>query len=364
MESSKVPNVEGGEKGRDFSYAMQLATSASFPMVLYTAIKLNLLEIISKSGPGSKLSASQITAQLATKNSNAASMVDRMLRLLSAYSVLTCDEVNDSGEDGSVHKRVYGLTPVGKYFIENEEGFSVSPLVELHNDKVFIDSWYELRNAVIEGGIPFNRVHGTHAFDYPSRDPRFNELFNKGMVGPTGIILEKILSEYKGFEQLCTLVDVGGGLGITLHKIISKYPLIKGINFDLPHVVHAAPSYPGVDHVGGDMFECVPGGDAIFMKMILHDWSDDHCLKLLKNCFNALPDGGKVIVVDLILPEKPDTSTSSKGILSSDVLMMTVNPGGRERSENEVRALAVSAGFRDSKLVTRVGSLGVTEIYK
>ncbi|CAI9109029.1 OLC1v1008761C1 [Oldenlandia corymbosa var. corymbosa] len=301
---------------------MQLATSALFPMVLYTAIKLNLLEIIAKSGPRLTLSPSQIVAQLAMKKPAAASMVDRMLRLLSAHSVLTCDEVAGSGEDGSVHERVYGLTPVGKYFVENEEGFSVSHLVELHNDKVFMESWYELGDAVIEGGIPFNRVHGTHAFDYPSRDPRFNELFNKGM--------------------LCTLVDVGGGLGITLHKIISKYPLIKGINFDLPHVVRAAPSYPGMDHVGGDMFECVPGGDAIFMKMILHDWSDDYCLKLLKNCFNALPEGGKVIVVDLILPEKPDSSPSSKGILSTDVLMMTVNPGGKEWSENEVRALAVT----------------------
>ena len=75
--------------------------------------------------------------------------------------------------------------------------------------------------------------------------------------------------------------------------------------------------------------------------MILHDWSDDHCLKLLKNCFKALPDHGKVIVVDLVLPVKPDTSAFVKGIFKTDALMMTQHPGGKERSESDVRALAI-----------------------
>ena len=65
------------------------------------------------------------------------------------------------------------------------------------------------------------------------------------MVGPTAIMMKELLQQYKGFEHLQTLVDVGGGLGITLHKIISKYPSIRGINFDLPHVIENAPSYPG-----------------------------------------------------------------------------------------------------------------------
>ncbi|CAI9106578.1 OLC1v1005767C2 [Oldenlandia corymbosa var. corymbosa] len=264
MENSTVDG-KGGEKGENFSYAMQLVTSASLPMVLYNAVKLNLFGIIAKAGHGSKLSPAQISAQLDTQNPGAASMLDRMLRLLSTYSVLTYDEV--AAEDGAGCERVYGLTSVGEFFVPDENGISISPLVELLHDKVLMDSWYELGNAVIEGDVPFNRVHGTHAFDYPSRDPRFNELFNKGMVGPTAITMNEILDHYKGFEQLHTLVDVGGGLGITLHKIISKYPSIKGINFDLPHVVEAAPSYPGVVHVGGDMFESVPGGDAIFMKV-------------------------------------------------------------------------------------------------
>ncbi|KAL3519222.1 hypothetical protein ACH5RR_021811 [Cinchona calisaya] len=351
--------MEKSEKQQHFSYVMQLVTSASLPMVLYTAVKLKLFEIIAEAGPGAKLSPSDIASKLpgtTSKNPDAASMLDRMLRLLSSHSLLTFDVQNE--------EIVYGLSPVGEYLVPDEDGNSVAPLVELLQDKVLIDGWYELGNAVLEGGIPFNRVHGTHAFDYPSRDPRYNELFNKGMVGPTALTMKEVLQQYKGFQHLHTLVDVGGGLGITLHKIISKFPSIRGINFDLPHVIQDAPSYPGVEHIGGDMFESVPGGDAIFLKMILHDWSDDHCLKLLKNCFKALPDHGKVIVVDLILPVKPDTSTFVKGIFQADVLMMTQNPGGKERSEADVWALAIGAGFKDTKLECRAGNVGVLELYK
>ncbi|PPD84376.1 hypothetical protein GOBAR_DD18691 [Gossypium barbadense] len=74
--------------------------------------------------------------------------------------------------------------------------------------------------------------------------------------------------------------------GATLSMIVSKYPTIKGINFDLPHVIENAPTCPGVEHVGGDMFASVPKGDAIFMK----------------KCYEAVPDNGKMIVADSILP--------------------------------------------------------------
>lgn len=103
-----------------------------------------------------------------------------------------------------------------------------------------------MKGAVLEGGIPFNRVYGTHAFEYPGLDPRFNQVFNTAMFNHTTIVIKKILDLYKGFEHLEKLVDVGGGLGVTLSLITSRYPHIKGINFDLPHVIKDAPSYIGM----------------------------------------------------------------------------------------------------------------------
>lgn len=83
------------------------------------------------------------------------------------------------------------------------------------------------------------------AFEYHGTDPRFNKVFNRGMSDHSTITMKKILEDYKGFEGLKSLVDVGGGTGATLNMILSKYPNIKGINFDLPHVIEDAPAYPG-----------------------------------------------------------------------------------------------------------------------
>lgn len=186
------------------------------------------------------------------------------------------------------------------------------------------------------------------------------------MVSHTTIAMNSILESYKGFERLKmkSLVDVGGGLGITINIITTKYPSIRGFNFDLPHVIQHAPAYPGVEHVGGDMFENVPKGDAIFMKWILHDWDDDHCLKLLQNCYEALPYGGKVIVVDALAPVKPDTSARAKSTCQSDLIMLTQNPGGKERSEQEFLDLATAAGFQGISIECFVCNLWVMEFYK
>jgi len=98
----------------------------------------------------------------------------------------------------------------------------------------------------MEGGIPFNRVHGMHIFEYASGNPRFNETYHKAMFNHSTIAMERILEHYEGFQNVERLVDVGGGFGVTLSMITSKYPQIKAVNFDLPHVVQDAPSYAGM----------------------------------------------------------------------------------------------------------------------
>ncbi|KAL6209544.1 hypothetical protein ACLB2K_020484 [Fragaria x ananassa] len=106
------------------------------------------------------------------------------------------------------------------------------------------------------------------------------------MVSFTTLIMRRILDSYKGFEHLTQLVDVGGGLGVALSLITSRYPHIKGINYDLPHVIKQAPQYPGVEHVGGDMFSNIPK--------------------------HTIPDNGKVIVVEVLVPDEPISSPAEK----------------------------------------------------
>nr|WJH18563.1 O-methyltransferase COMT1 [Artemisia annua] len=327
-----------------FLFAMQLATASVLPMVVKTAIELDLLETIAKAGPGGLLSASELVAQLPNvKNPEAPVMLDRICSLLASHSVLTC--TLKESDDGS-SERFYGLAPVCKFLIKNEGGVSLAPLLLMNQDKILMESWYYLKDAVLDGGIPFNKAYGMSAFEYHGKDQRFNKVFNSGMFGHSTMTMNKIVDLYDGFNGLTTLVDVGGGTGASLNMIISKHTSLKGINFDLPHVIEDATTYPGIEHVGGDMFESVPKGDAIFMKWILHDWSDAHCLKFLKNCYKSLPENGKVIVAECILPEAPDTTTATQNVIHIDVIMLAHNPGGKERTEKEFEALAKEAGFK------------------
>ncbi|XP_043713777.1 caffeic acid 3-O-methyltransferase-like [Telopea speciosissima] len=342
-------------------FAMQLASSAVLPMVLRSVIELGILEIIGKAGSKDEISSSEIVSKLPTKNPDASVMVDRMLRLLASYNVVTCSLRTHN--DGLV-ERLYGLAPVCKFLLENEELGSLDMLLLMHQDKVTMEGWFHMKDAILEGGVPFNRAFGMTSFDYEGVDSGNNILFNKAMKGQTTITMNKLLQTYKGFESLNSLVDVGGGFGIALKMITSKYPSIKGINFDLPYVVAEAPSYPGVEHVGGSMFESVPKGDAIFMKSILHDWSDEHCLKTLKNCYKALPNGGKVINVEAILSEAAESNRVARAGYQIDNMMMMINPGGKERTKTEFEALAKEAGFSSLQIICPVINLWVMEFIK
>ncbi|KAK7285721.1 hypothetical protein RJT34_20500 [Clitoria ternatea] len=351
------------EDEESFSYAVQLANSVVLSMTLQTATELGVFDVLQKAGKDAKLSAKDIASQISCNNPHAPSMLDRLLALLSSHRILNCSVIPDHQNLGSFH-RLYTLTPVATFFAPNSHGVSLGPLMTLIQDQIFLASWPQLKDAIREGGVPFNRVHGTHAFEYPSMDPKFNQVFNTAMINHTTLVMNKVLECYKGFEEIKKLVDVGGGLGININLITSKYPHIQGVNFDLPHVIEHAPSYPGVEHVGGDMFESVPKGDAIFMKWILHDWSDERCLKLLKNCYEAVPDDGKVIVVEAVLPIIPENNATWMAISQLDVLMMTQNPGGKERSEQEFLELATAAGFSGIRYECYVRTFWVMEFFK
>ncbi|KAF8369474.1 hypothetical protein HHK36_032509 [Tetracentron sinense] len=342
-------------------FAKEMVSATVLPMVMRTVIELEVLEIMARAGTGALVSASEIASKLPTQNPNAPSMVDRLLRFLACYSVVTCSLITH--EDGTV-QRLYGLAPICKYFVRNQYGVPTGPMLFFTQDKVFMECWYNLKDAVLEGGTPFVKAHGMPMFEYMGKDPRFNEAFNKEMSHITNVDMKKILETYKGFEDLKELIDVGGGNGIMLNMITSKYPTIKGINFDLPHVIEHAPSYPGVQHIAGDMFETVPKGEAILLKGILHDWTDDSCLKLLKKCHEGLEGDGKLIVMESIVPVAPETTLAAKFVCRKDLLMMSQTAGGKERTQQEYTALAIGAGFSGVRFVCQSNPFWVMEFYK
>ncbi|KAL5980974.1 hypothetical protein ACLOJK_028894 [Asimina triloba] len=294
-------------------------------MTLKAAIELDVLEIIAKAGPGAQLSPAEIAAHITTKNAAAPVMLDRILRLLASYSILTC--THRILENGQL-ERVYGLAPICKFLVRNEEGASMAPLLDFVHHEVFMETWCHLKDAVAEGGVPFDRAYGMNVFEYPGVDARFNDAFNTAMLNHSTIITKKILETYTGFEGLNSLVDVGGGVGVTLTKIVSKYPKINGITFDLPHVVAHAPASSGVEFVGGDMFARVPSGEAIFMK------------------------------------SRTPALLASRCVFQLDLLMLAYDPGGKERTEEEFEKLAKEAGFAGIRKACTAYNMSVLEFYK
>nr|WKU83439.1 corynanthe 9-O-methyltransferase [Hamelia patens] len=361
MFSNQTHPLAMDDAQQNYLRVLEMGCTQILHAVFTTVIELNVFEIIAKAGPEAQLSAAEISSHLPTQNQQAPAILERMLQLLASYSVLKCVHVSNQDGRGT---RLYGLTPMCRYLVADTMGISMGPAMLCYTDKAMADSWSYLKDAVLEGKIPFNKANKMDLFEYFGKSSTLNETFNQAMHSETFFVLRAVLQNYKGFEALKELVDVGGGLGITLNAIISKYPGIRGINFDLPQVIKDAPIRTGVENLPGDMFEYVPKGEAILLKNILHDWTDEHCLKLLKNCYNALPEHGKVIVIEMILPTSPENDLLSRAVFFVDIMMLALTSGGRERTLKEFDALAKGAGFIACKLVCQTFGYGILEFYK
>lgn len=138
-----MSEIRGGEEVAEQEaclFAMSIATWAVPFHVVKAIMDLNVFEIIKRSGPTAQLSAAEIAAQLATPNPDAASVLDRMLRLLAAFSVVS-SSLRPLSDGGGGSERVYGLAPVCKYLIKNEDGASIASVSFVSHDRVLTQVW-------------------------------------------------------------------------------------------------------------------------------------------------------------------------------------------------------------------------------
>ncbi|RYQ86854.1 hypothetical protein Ahy_B10g106466 [Arachis hypogaea] len=337
MMSSTTNNNNNSKEDYDdaFTKAASFAFAQVFPAILNAAIDMNLFDIISKAESSLGMSASEIASKIPKQHSEMGSRLERMLPSLVARSLLTCS-IRTINEDGDT-ERVYAISPVGQYYTSNHHDEQRGSLIALTDTK----------DAILDANNHnhFQKVYGKMAFEYMETDTELGNLFGQAMSQAGPLELKQVLNAYKGFEGISTLVDVGGGYGQILKQILLQYPSIKAINFDLPHVVKNAPPHPGIEHIGGDMFKTVPKADAILLKHVCHNWKDEECVKVLRNCYEALPPHGKVIVLDTLLPEIPK-STSFKDTQAVDLdFLMFLVLGGKERTQKQFEKLCKISGF-------------------
>ncbi|KAG9451538.1 hypothetical protein H6P81_011503 [Aristolochia fimbriata] len=322
-----------------------LSTFICTSMSLKAAIKLRVFEIIYAAGAGASLTAAEIAAEIPTKNPDAAASLEKILRILASNSLLT---VSYEGGDADGKRVYYGLSSWASTLAPHgADGVSSAAHYLLPTNEAMVAAMHRLEDAVLErGAVPFQKVHGETIFEFAERDAGFGKVFHNAMSHASAMAMAKAFEVYDGFEKATEIVDVGGGVGTCLSMIVSKYPHVRGINFDLPYVVADAPKFPGVTHVGGDMFQAIPKTDTIFMKTILHDWNDEMCVKLLRNCWEALPpEGGKVIAVEYVLPPEVGNDTASLVATTHDILVMACCPEAKERTLKEFGHLSKAAGF-------------------
>jgi hypothetical protein len=159
-------------------------------------------------------------------------------------------------------------------------------------------------------------------------------------------------------------VDVGGGHGVLLASILSKYPKMTAVLYDEPTVITGAKDVlaaHGVadrcEVVGGNFFQSAPaGGDAYILKHIIHDWSDEDCLMILSHCRAGMMAGGKVLIVEMVIPERNVPSVSK--FLDLEMLLFLT---GCERTEAEYRTLLDRAGFDLTAVVATPSAYSVIE---
>ncbi|XP_061945125.1 xanthohumol 4-O-methyltransferase-like [Populus nigra] len=333
----------------------QLSLGFVDSMALNCAVELRLPEIINSHGR--PISLSQIASGINSPSTDI-SYLARIMRYLVRKEIFTAHPPSDGGET------LFGLNQKSRMLMHDSERSLVSIIIMPHSSW-FLAAWHYLSQCIKEGGTAFSKAHGCELWDFSSRNPEVNRIFNEAMACTSNITMRAILSHYKdGFNNIRSLVDVAGGIGGHVAEIVRAYPHIEGINFDLPHVVATAPKYEGVSHVAGNMFEAIPNADAIFIQRILHNWTDESCVEILRNCKKAIPEKtGKLIIVDIVLPTDDHCDQFDDIRMVMDLVMFAMTTGGKERTEQEWKKLLEEGGFSRYKIIKMPALESIIEAY-
>jgi O-methyltransferase domain/Dimerisation domain len=277
----------------------------------------------------------------------------RVMRALSSLGVFA--EESD---------KVFRLTPMSEFLRTDVEG-SLRGVAIFMGEDWHWRVWGQTLYSVKTGKEAWSRVHGESVFPYFSKNPEAARIFDEAMSSFTTLAAKAVTEAYD-FSEIRTLVDVAGGHGRLLGGILEATPALKGVLFDLPHVLERARGGDTLksvasrcEFVSGDFFESVPHADGYIMKHIIHDWYDDEATKILSNIEKAMDPDGRVLLIEMVLGEanEPDLGKVMD-------IEMLVSPGGKERTAEEYRELFARAGLKMTRIVPTKSPYSVIEAVK
>ena len=242
----------------------------------------------------------------------------------------------------------YDCTPEGRLLARTVDG-SLRDFVLLETSEPYMQMWTRFDQSVRTGEPVFEKVHGVNIYDYFLGDSRKRKLFYDAMTALSkqeGLVLR----ESYDFSNSRCVIDLGGGHGWLLIRLLQANPEMRGILFDLAPVIEGAESVvedSGVADrctmVPGDLFESVPaGGDVYILKRILMDKDDEAALEVLANVREAMSASATLLIAD------PDVQTPT-GTLND--MLMLAGCGSPVRTEEQYRDLVHRAGLRLTRAI-------------
>jgi O-methyltransferase domain/Dimerisation domain len=305
--------------------AWQLVQGFMLSRAMAVAAKLRLFDLLAD-GP-------RTSDELAAATDTHADTLYRLLRALAAGGVLR-----------ELDGRRFELTDVGTYLRSDLPGtlHGWAQLMELPS---YWNAWSELLHSVRTGENAFRHLHGMDIWAYRADRRDEQAIFDNAMTSNTAIVEPAVLDAYD-FGRFAHVVDVAGGRGRLLASILERYPHVRGTLFDQPGVVAHADEQLArfgdrADVVGGSFFEHVPeGADVYLLKSIIHDWEDEQSIAILRTIRAAMAEDAAVLLIERDLGGPNENLAAKLGDLN-----MLVNPGGRERTEDEYAALFAASGL-------------------
>jgi hypothetical protein len=285
-------------------------------------------------------------AQLAAATHTDPRSLYRFLRVLGSIGILT--ESNQS----------FGLTPLGATLKSDSPG-SMRYVVMSQMGEDHSMGWSNGLHSLKTGESAFDAAAGMSLWDYYARHLEAGKVFSQSLSSTGTAIAQAVVASYD-FSRFNTIVDVGGAQGSLIATIVQANPHLKGILFDLPEIIANVQVDQTIQPVAGNFFESVPmGGDAYLMRWIIHDWNDEKSSIILKNCYQAMPDQGKLLLLESIIP--PENEPSPVKFFDLIMLLMV---SGQERTQEEYRSLLRSNGFELTRVIPTPSLLNIIEAVK
>ncbi len=322
---------------------MQMVTGGVVAQSISVAAELGIADLLANQP--------QTTAQLAVATASDASLLYRVLRFLASVGMFRID----ADADGA-----WSLTPLATLLRSDVPG-SMRAAARMMG-RMSATYPYMTEN-VRTGKCAYGLAFGKPIFEDLPNKPEDAAIFDEAMNSFHGGETEAVLNAYS-CDGITTLADIGCGAGAVMIATLQRYPAMRGILFDMAHVLERTAGIIRASGVesrcelrSGSFFDSIPAGaDAYTMRHIIHDWHDELCVKILSNVRKVIPASGRLLIIETVVPEGNDPSPSKL----YDMIMMIV-PNGMERTESRFRHILTASGFALSSITPTQSPVSVIE---